>query len=143
MKPKFKHDCDSCIFLGHFYDHDVYFCGQKGLKESDRELLYRTTIISRYSDEGSECASGVSFAQSYYYQILCGENLSVRKTSMASGQGYEEALKRKFIIEDPEFFPIYNGRTLKPGNYEICPDCGESAVSDTWENLKFNYGVEL
>ncbi len=26
MKPKFSHDCLRCIFLGHFRDHDVYYC---------------------------------------------------------------------------------------------------------------------
>lgn len=26
MEPKFASDCDSCVFLGHFYDHDVYRC---------------------------------------------------------------------------------------------------------------------
>lgn len=40
MKPKFKHDCESCKFLGHFHDHDVYQCG--------------TSLIARYSDEGHE-----------------------------------------------------------------------------------------
>lgn len=40
MQPKFKHDCEACTFLGHFYDHDVYQCG--------------TSLIARYSDEGHE-----------------------------------------------------------------------------------------
>lgn len=40
MKPKFKHDCESCTFLGHFYDHDVWLCGK--------------SLLARYSDEGHE-----------------------------------------------------------------------------------------
>lgn len=43
MKPKFKHDCENCTFLGHFYDHDVYKCG--------------SSLVARYSDEPSEYAS--------------------------------------------------------------------------------------
>lgn len=43
MKPKYKHDCDACKFLGHFYDHDVYTCER--------------SVIARYSDELSEYSS--------------------------------------------------------------------------------------
>lgn len=43
MKPKFKHDCEDCTFVGHFYDHDVYTC--------DR------SVVARYSDEPSEYSS--------------------------------------------------------------------------------------
>lgn len=41
--PKFKHDCDSCEFCGHFYGHDVYVC--------------RDTVLARFGNEGSEYAS--------------------------------------------------------------------------------------
>lgn len=26
--PKFMHDCDECVFLGHFEKHDLYYCPQ-------------------------------------------------------------------------------------------------------------------
>jgi hypothetical protein len=25
-QPVFRHDCDACTFLGHFYGRDVYVC---------------------------------------------------------------------------------------------------------------------
>ena len=31
MKPIFEHDCESCTFLGHFYDHDVYMCSERSI----------------------------------------------------------------------------------------------------------------
>ena len=47
MKPKWKHDCDKCRFLGGmFMPHglmDWYLCGT-----TDR------TILARYSDEGPD-----------------------------------------------------------------------------------------
>lgn len=27
VKPKFQHDCEDCVFLGHFMDHDLYWAG--------------------------------------------------------------------------------------------------------------------
>ncbi len=26
MEPRFKHDCDTCIYLGQSQGHDLYFC---------------------------------------------------------------------------------------------------------------------
>lgn len=61
---KFKHDCDACVFLGHFErppgnlytlknNFDLYYCrGEIG-----------TTLIARFGDEGEQYASG--FAHFY------------------------------------------------------------------------------
>lgn len=48
--PKFQHDCTACIFLGHFEDHDLYYC--------DRE----PTVIARFGDDGPQYGSGLAFA---------------------------------------------------------------------------------
>ena len=50
--PRFRHDCSRCSFLGGFDAADLYLC--KGSVE--------TTVIARYSDEGSNYASGMSFS---------------------------------------------------------------------------------
>ena len=51
---QFDHDCNSCVFLGNYKEHDVYFCP----KDS-----FGGTLIFRYSSEGSEyCSSPVSVA---------------------------------------------------------------------------------
>jgi len=56
-KPNFKHDCDRCVFLGEVVAGgklaDLYFCGQSG---------GLPTVIARYSDEGSDYASGLPAA---------------------------------------------------------------------------------
>lgn len=57
---KFKHDCDECVFLGHYErppgnltfttknNFDLYYCrGAIG-----------TTLIARFGDEGDQYASG-------------------------------------------------------------------------------------
>lgn len=50
MKPKFKHDCDGCQFLGHHFGHDVYFCGK---------AAPFPTFVARWGDDppdyGSSC----------------------------------------------------------------------------------------
>ena len=38
---RYEHDCDACIFMGHFGDYDLYFC------PSDKSL------IGRYGPEGN------------------------------------------------------------------------------------------
>jgi hypothetical protein len=41
---KYTHDCNNCRFLGHYFDHDVYLCGE--------------SVIARYGNEPEEYASG-------------------------------------------------------------------------------------
>jgi hypothetical protein len=42
-KPKFKHDCSNCVFIGRMEGHDIYRC--------------RKSVIARYGDEGWEYLS--------------------------------------------------------------------------------------
>ena len=48
--PEFEHDCDHCKFLGHYDRADLYFCGKS-----------RPTLIARWSDDGPDYISGMSF----------------------------------------------------------------------------------
>jgi hypothetical protein len=41
--PHFKHDCDHCEFWGHWFGHDVYYCGG--------------SIVARWGDDGPDYAS--------------------------------------------------------------------------------------
>jgi hypothetical protein len=43
--PKFKHDCDQCVFLGHYYRQDFYHCAKAG---------HGTVLIFRSSNEPSD-----------------------------------------------------------------------------------------
>lgn len=52
MKPKYKHDCNSCVFLGGYVSYygeykktDLYFCPPSNV------------IVERFSDEGSDYRS--------------------------------------------------------------------------------------
>lgn len=55
--PHFKHDCDTCNYLGGYVDRgqimDLYFCDQGN---------HFPTVVLRYSDEPSENASGIRFS---------------------------------------------------------------------------------
>ena len=50
-EPKFKHDCDKCIFLGHWCKRDLYHHKGGGLE----------TLIARFGDDGPEYISGKEF----------------------------------------------------------------------------------
>lgn len=50
MKPRFQHDCGACVFLGHYEEHDLYYCPGE------------PTVIARYSSEGPGYKSGLPFA---------------------------------------------------------------------------------
>lgn len=46
---RYKHDCETCAFLGHYNEYDLYYCSQGGTP----------TVIARYGDEGPEYTSGM------------------------------------------------------------------------------------
>lgn len=46
---RYKHDCETCKFLGHYNEYDLYYCSQTGLP----------TVIARYGDDGPEYTSGM------------------------------------------------------------------------------------
>jgi hypothetical protein len=48
-KPIFEHDCEKCIFLGHYEGYDLYFCKNE------------PTVIARYGENG-DYMSGLIFA---------------------------------------------------------------------------------
>lgn len=48
-KPRYIHDCDTCVFLGQYKEYDLYFCSNE------------PTIICRYSDDGPDYSSGLVF----------------------------------------------------------------------------------
>lgn len=51
---RFQHDCDTCKPLGEFGDADLYYC--------DTQLIGGQTVIARYSSDGGDYQSGMSFA---------------------------------------------------------------------------------
>lgn len=52
--PVFKHDCDSCVFLGSHKSSDLYFCNF-----ADDEGF---TVIARHSSDPADYVSGVELA---------------------------------------------------------------------------------
>lgn len=56
-KPRFEHDCTSCIFMGSDDENDFWFCPRC-------ETDMGGSVIARFSSEGSEYRSApVSIAQ--------------------------------------------------------------------------------
>jgi|JFJP01.1.fsa_nt_gi hypothetical protein len=52
-KPRFKHDCTECTYLGRHNGKDLYHCTQVG----------NPTIIVRHSNHPAEYVSGMVFAR--------------------------------------------------------------------------------
>lgn len=50
-KPKHKHDCKECLFLGCSDEHDLYYCNN-----------IHPTVIARYGDNGEDYVSGIFIA---------------------------------------------------------------------------------
>jgi hypothetical protein len=53
VSPIHIHDCDTCLFLGTFRDHDLYF-------HENQSISNESTVIARYGDRG-EYSSGLIF----------------------------------------------------------------------------------
>lgn len=49
-KPRFKHDCKLCVYLGEYEKYDLYYC-EPG-----------NNVISRFGNNGEDYNSGLVFA---------------------------------------------------------------------------------
>jgi hypothetical protein len=58
-RPVYEHDCDECLFLGHYGGADLYYCSQSG----------SPTVLARFSSDPPNYTSGLAFAQTNVY--LC------------------------------------------------------------------------
>lgn len=47
---RYEHDCLNCVFLGEYFEYDLYFCDHGGSSK---------TVIARYGNEGHEYQSGL------------------------------------------------------------------------------------
>lgn len=61
VKARFKHDCESCQWLGTFNDHDLYYCNNQ-----------LPTVIARYEDNGPGYTSGLMVAREYPLSTFTG-----------------------------------------------------------------------
>ena len=57
--PVFKHICDNCEYLGHFDEHDLYYCPKGG-----------PTVIARWGGDGPDYASGMAIAEAWDFKRL-------------------------------------------------------------------------
>jgi len=54
--PVYRHDCNACVFLGHYEEKDLYYCpGGPGGTGG--------TVIARASGKPSDYASGLPFGK--------------------------------------------------------------------------------
>ena len=74
-EPKFKHDCETCKFIGHFEGFDVYICPSRS-----------PSIIARNGDEGSEYAS--TQLDMFQRSITENHNVGMPDGSMMKFQDY-------------------------------------------------------
>ena len=51
MKPRYKHDCDSCKYLGRHEEYDLYFCNK---------IANIPTVIARFNNRNYDYMSGMN-----------------------------------------------------------------------------------
>ncbi len=78
-KPKFKHDCKHCVFLGHAKNRDWYSC-QANIGRS---------IIARFSDDGPDYNSTPLFC--------CAELTPIEKMALSLGLELSKKEKKKLF----------------------------------------------
>lgn len=81
--PQYQHDCECCVFLGHYTDRDgtnfdLYFCSQGG---------WLGTLIARWSSNGPDYYNGLEFGRHGNIQSL--------------KEAYKRALRRG-LVQDVE-----------------------------------------
>lgn len=125
MQPKFKHDCEDCAFLGHFNAHDVYKCG--------------SSLLARYSDEGSEYAS---WPKSVFVDMLggtqswqdCKSALAIAAAlSCQAVSGIPRSIQRFESIREVKdaVYKIKWDMLFGPGDRDIVPDPGWGLEANT------------
>lgn len=60
MKPKFKHDCQKCTFLGHIDNYDHYICGDIFVSRYGNENHEYTSLTVNFAFQG--CHAPISYA---------------------------------------------------------------------------------
>lgn len=90
-KPKFKHDCESCVFLGRFEGADLYYCaGQR-----------TETIVARFSSEGADYTSGLCFGK--------------KRINRHLAQAYDLAVCQGWLIDRDDKIDSIPTKALNPG----------------------------
>lgn len=86
--PVYAHDCDACVFLGHYEERDLYYCpGELG-----------GTVIARASGKPSDYASGLPFGRMRLGSLV---NFHLRVAYLiAADLGYVP-----FVWDGVEFWP--------------------------------------
>lgn len=62
--PVYEHDCDECVFLGHYGGADLHFCLQAGYFGPQQNT---PTVLARFSSDPPNYTSGLAFAQTNVY----------------------------------------------------------------------------
>lgn len=58
--PRYKHDCDQCVYLGRAWHVDLYFHGSN--------VRALQTVVARQSDEPSDYESGIGMPSMGLYE---------------------------------------------------------------------------
>lgn len=80
-KPKYKHDCNNCEFLGSFEESDLYICSDSNY----------ASLISRESSNPSDYRSGVWIKNKYFGS---SHNSLMEALNRAKKKGYINADSR-------------------------------------------------
>ena len=61
--PKYQHDCEHCVYLGHFNEHDLYY-------HPHTSVLGQETVVARYGSDERDYDSGLDFARNPHTDLV-------------------------------------------------------------------------
>lgn len=111
MKKNFKHDCETCIFLGEFLFRDNFTRGVDPLIIRAADLYVCSqdefpTVIARFSDESSNYISGIMLHDRHGFQHMALREAQLRAFS-------DDILEIKYNSENAKKYELENEGNTK------------------------------
>jgi len=94
-KARYKHDCNHCVYLGHFDKYDLYVCPKHNTKTI-------STVVARFGIDG-DYNSGVTCIYKYDWAT----------------QAYNKALTKGYSLSKDDKKYVWNTQTNIPIHNEI------------------------
>ena len=110
-KPRYKHDCNKCHFLGQYEKYDLYFCPKE------------PTVVARYSNEGDgyNYNSGMVFAITSSHHHYREALIRALRISEFKGKIIENFIKFEFSFPERKegFLELLKIAETDPKDYPL------------------------
>jgi hypothetical protein len=111
-RPRYRHDCKRCRYLGSFRAHDLYFCN------TATAHFGIPTVLARYGDEEADYVSGIALCPVDPILVRAlviaevGEETRWIEGSLGEGRRLESAMLARSITELVDAMLHARGRAI-------------------------------